>query len=119
MEHLTGERMAYIEQVRLIQERKVEQIQKQATATEFEDDDDDDEYGNPVVSVFSGFFRDLVDILTGKENMPAEEEQVQSVETRDSSTDQALQNEESPPAPVMVEAEEAVVKSEVSVKVSR
>lgn len=116
--------MPCIEQVRLIQGRKVQQIEKQATVTEFEEEeedeeDDDDEYGNPVMSVFSSFFSDLVDILSGKENMSAEVEQVQSVEKRDSSTDQALQNEESSPAPVMLEEEEEEAKSEVSVKVSR
>ena len=111
--------MPYIEQVRFIQERKVQQLEKQATVTESEeeaDDVNDDEYGNPVVSVFSHFFSDLVDVLTGKENMSGEEEQVQSVKKSDSITDQALQNEESTLAPVMLEEE---AKSEVSVKVSK
>ena len=120
VEHLTGERMPYIEQVRFIQEKKVQQLKKQATVTESkekaddDDDDDDSEYGNPVLSLFSNFFRDLVDVLTGKENMSGEEEQVQSVTKSDSITDQALQNEESSLAPAMLEEEEAEL--EVSAK---
>ena len=118
---MTGERMPYIEQVRLIQEKKVQQLEKRATVMESEEEADDEEeeeeeYGNPVVSLFSNFFRDLVDVLTGKENMSGEEEQVQSVQMSDSITDQALQNEESPLAPVMLEEE---ANSEVSVKVSK
>jgi hypothetical protein len=113
--------MPYIEQVRLIQEKKVQQLEKRATVMESEEEADDEEeeeeeYGNPVVSLFSNFFRDLVDVLTGKENVSGEEEQVQSVQMSDSITDQALQNEESPLAPVMLEEE---ANSEVSVKVSK
>ena len=114
--------MPYIEQVRLIQEKKVQQLEKQARVTESEEEADEEEeeeeqYGNPVVSLFSNFFRDLVDVLTGKENMSGEEERVQSVQMSDNSiTDEALQNEESSLAPVMLEEE---ANSEVSVKVSK
>ena len=113
--------MPYIEQVRLIQEKKVQQLEKRARVTESEEEADEEEeeeqYGNPVVSLFSNFFRDLVDVLTGKENMSGEEERVQSVQMSDNSiTDEALQNEESSLAPVMLEEE---ANSEVSVKVSK